>query len=81
MIGTTIKTGEASCFPVTDVNYKNHLGIVMPKRRKRKLKDRNRQRENRKEKLIEKYRENRIKDLTPYNAVRLLLGGKSIAYK
>lgn len=45
------------------------------------MKNRNRQRENRKEELIEKYRENGTKDLTPYNAIRLLLGGKSIAYK
>jgi hypothetical protein len=53
----------------------------MPKRRRRRLKNRKRQRKNRREELLEKYLENRIKDLTPYNAVRLMLGGKSIAYK
>ena len=43
------------------------------------MKNRERQRENRKENLIGKYRIDRVKDMTPYNAVRLMQGGKNNA--
>lgn len=47
------------------------------------MKNRKRQRENRKEAKLEKSRDTGIKDLTPYNAVRLMQGGKinAIVYK
>jgi hypothetical protein len=47
------------------------------------MKNRKRQRENRKEANVNKRRATGIKDLTPYNAVRLMRGGKNntIAYK
>lgn len=41
------------------------------------MKNRERQRENKKEKAIGKYRMNNVRDMTPYNAVRLMQGGKT----
>lgn len=47
------------------------------------MKNRKRQRENLKEAKLDKRRDTGVKDLTPYNTVRLMRGGKinSIAYK
>jgi hypothetical protein len=42
------------------------------------MKNRKRQRENRKEAKLDKRRDTGVKDLTPYNAVRLMQGSKNI---
>lgn len=43
------------------------------------MKDRKRQRENRKEAKLDKRNNTGVKDLTPYNAVRHMQGGKNYA--
>jgi hypothetical protein len=47
------------------------------------MKNRKRQRENRKEEKLDKTNHTGVKDLTPYNAVRLMRSGKiyDIKYK
>mgnify|MGYP001249972357 FL=1 len=47
------------------------------------MKDRKRQRENRKEEKLDRKNHTGLKDLTPYNAVRLMQGGNiyDIKYK
>ena len=47
------------------------------------MRDRKKQRANRKEALLDKRNNTGVKDITPYNAVRLMRGGKinDVKYK
>lgn len=68
-----------------DVNYKNSVLLTMPIEGVVHMKNREKQRENRKLKRLhmDKYLINETKDLTPYNAVRVMRSGNNedIVYK